>query len=373
MKRKAYQQLIAVSIVVTTLGVAAAFAESPQQAKPPLVLAEQGSFMVGGTFVTNPGVFDPVNPTSVGQTIHGDHLYVQYQIPPNARNLPLVMWHGGGQFSKTWETTPDGRDGFQNIFIREGYSTYIFDQPHRGRAGRSTTNGTINAVPGPGTTGEQGIFVRFRIGIWPDYYPGVQFSNDPDALVQWWLQQTPTTAPTPSTVSVNAVSALYDKIGPAVLITHSASGILGWLAGAKNEKVKAIYSYEPVGCAFPEGEVPPPIPTSGGNVSGSAIPAADFEKLTTIPIAIIYGDNIPSSPNPNGNLDLWRGRMAMCELMVDKLKANGGDAELLHLPDIGITGNTHFPMSDLNNAQIAGLLSDWLQQRGLNQRGKGNM
>jgi hypothetical protein len=63
----------------------------------------------------------------------------------------------------------------------------------------------------------------------------------------------------------------------------------------------------------------------------------------------------------------------MCQLMVDKLKANGGDAELLLLPDIGITGNTHFPMSDLNNVQIAGLLSEWLQQRGLDKRGKGNM
>jgi hypothetical protein len=360
-----------VAFIVALVGVANAAPPDTPNSKA-IVLQDQGSFMVGGTFVTNPGVFDPVNPTPAGQTIHGDHLYVQYQIPPNARNLPLVMWHGGGQFSKTWETTPDGRDGFQNIFIRQGYSTYIFDQPHRGRSGRSTTNGTINAVPGPGTTGEQGIFVRFRLGIWPDYYPGVQFSHDPDALVQWWLQQTPDTAPTPSTVAVNAVSALYDKIGPAVLLTHSASGILGWLTGAKNEKVKAIYSYEPVGCAFPPGEVPPPVSTSGGTVSGTEIPAADFEKLTKIPIAIVYGDNIPSSPSPNGNLDLWRGRMALCKQMVETLNAHDGDATFVHLPEIGVTGNTHFPMSDLNNAQIAGLLSDWLNQNGLNQRGQGN-
>jgi hypothetical protein len=373
MKHKAYQRLIGVSILATTLGIAAAFAGPPQQAKSPIVLADQGSFMVGGTFVTNPGTFDPVNPTPDGQTIHGDHTYVQYQIPPNARNLPLVMWHGGGQFSKTWETTPDGRDGFQNIFIRKGYSTYILDQPHRGRAGRSTTNGTINAVPGPGTTGEQGIFVRFRIGIWPNYYPGVQFSHDPAALVQWWLQQTPDTAPTPNNIPVDAVSALYDKIGPAVLITHSASGILGWLTGAKNDKVKAIYSYEPTGCAFPVGEVPAPISTSGGAVSGTAIPVADFNKLAKIPIEIIYGDNIPSSPNPIGNLDLWRARLALCKQMVDTLKAHGGDATFVHLPEIGITGNTHFAMSDLNNVQIAGLLSDWLTQKGLDNRGQGNM
>jgi hypothetical protein len=375
MKYTTYRKWIGVSILVTTLGVAAvAFAGPPQQAKQNIVLADQGSFLVGGNVVTNPGVFDPVNPTTDGQTIHGDAAYVQYQIPPNARNLPLVMWHGGGQFSKTWETTPDGRDGYQNIFVRQGWSTYIFDQPHRGRSGRATTNSTgINAVPGPSTTGEQGIFVRFRIGIWPNYYPGVQFSHDPNALVQWWLQQTPDTAPTPNSIPVAAVSALFDKIGPGVLLTHSASGILGWLTGAANDKVKAIYSYEPVQCAFPVGETPPPIPTSGGPVSGLTIPVADFNKLAKIPIAIIYGDNIPSSPVPNGNLDLWRARMALCKQMVDTLKSHGGDATFVHLPEIGITGNTHFAMSDLNNVQIAGLLSDWLKQKGLDSRGQGNM
>ena len=350
--------------VTLSIATSAAFAGPPSQAKSNITLADQGSFLVGGTFVTNPGVFDPVNPTTAGQTIHGDAAYVQYQIPSNARNLPLVMWHGGGQFSKTWETTPDGRDGYQNIFVRDGWSTYIFDQPHRGRSGRATTNSTgINAVPGPSTTGEQGIFVRFRIGIWPDYYPGVQFSHDPNALVQWWEQQTPDTAPTPNSIPVAAVSALFEKIGPAVLLTHSASGVLGWLTGAANEKVKAIYSYEPVQCAFPTGEVPPPVPTSGGAVTGLAIPPADFDKLVKIPIAIIYGDNIPSSAIPNGNLDLWRGRMELCKDMVDLLKTKGGDATFVHLPDIGITGNTHFAMSDLNNVQIAALLSDWLKQK----------
>ena len=79
----------------------------------------------------------------------------------------------GGQFTKTWETTPDGRDGFENIFLRQRYSTYLIDEPHRGNAGRATTNGTIAAVPGPGATGEQGIFIRFRLGIWPNYFPNV--------------------------------------------------------------------------------------------------------------------------------------------------------------------------------------------------------
>ena len=117
-----------------------------------IAIARQGSFAVGGTVVTSPGVFDPTAqapagapPPSAGQTLHGDHAYVFYQVPAHARRLPLVMWHGIGQFSKTWETTPDGREGYQTIFLRRRFSVYVVDQPRRGRAGRSTVDATIRA------------------------------------------------------------------------------------------------------------------------------------------------------------------------------------------------------------------------------------
>ena len=93
-----------------------------------LQIAEQGSFAIGGTILTD----------SLGRQYHGDHAYVFYQKPVDARKYPLVFAHGVGQFSKTWETTPDGREGFQNIFLRRGFSTYLVDQPRRGNAGRST-------------------------------------------------------------------------------------------------------------------------------------------------------------------------------------------------------------------------------------------
>lgn len=93
-----------------------------------LQIEEQGSFAVGGTVLTD----------SLGHKYHGDHAYVFYQKPVDARKYPLVFAHGVGQFSKTWETTPDGREGFQNIFLRKGFSTYLVDQPRRGNAGRST-------------------------------------------------------------------------------------------------------------------------------------------------------------------------------------------------------------------------------------------
>jgi hypothetical protein len=190
--------------------------------------------------------------------------------------------------------------------------------------------------------------------------------------VQWWEQQTPTTAPVSNDIIVSAGSALFDKIGPAVLFTHSAGGIYGWLTGSTNSNVKGIFSFEPVQCAFPPAETPAPINTSGGPVTAATVSDAQFAQLTQIPIEIIYGDNIPSSPNPIGNLDLWRARLALCKQMVDTLKAHGGNATFVHLPDIGITGNTHFAMSDLNNVQIAGLVSNWLTQNGLDKRGNGN-
>jgi hypothetical protein len=126
----------------------------------PLIIAEQGSFAVGGTMVTNPGTFDPYKPTAEGQTFRGDHAYIFYQIPVKARKYPLVMWHGIGQFSKTWETTPDGREGYQNIFLRRNFPVYVMDQPRRGNAGRSRVSSKIDPVPD-----EQQWFNVFRVGV----------------------------------------------------------------------------------------------------------------------------------------------------------------------------------------------------------------
>jgi len=40
---------------------------------------------------------------------------------------------------------------------------------------------------------------------------------------------------------------------------------------------------------------------------------------------------------------------------------------IVHLPEKGIMGNTHFPFSDLNNVQIADELSSWLKQKKLDK------
>ena len=329
---------------------------------PPLVIQEQGSFAVGGKMITEPGTFDPLKPSlSQGQTYRGDHAYVFYQVPVKPRKFPLVLWHGFGQFSKTWETTPDGREGYQNIFLRRGFSVYVIDQPRRGDAGRSMAESTLKPVPD-----EQNWFGAFRIGVWPNYFPGVQFSRDPQALDQYFRQMTPNIGPFDLEVVTDAGARLLERTGPAILVTHSQGGGPGWITAIKSPNVRGIVAYEPgSNFVFPEGEVPPPQPSSSGPIEALAIPIADFKKLTRIPIVIYYGDNIPKEPDANPSQDGWRARMAMARLWREAVNRHGGDVTVVHLPEIGIRGNTHFPFSDLNNLQIADLMSKFLEDRKL--------
>src|ERR1700752_957489 len=367
-------------LLLASAGIGTAIANEPAKLAP-LVIQDQGSFAVGGTMIQSPGVFDPLKPTApAGLTSRGDHAYAFYQVPANARKLPLVRWHGAGQFSKTWETTADGREGYQNIFLRRGFPVYVIDQPRRGDAGRSMVQSTITPTPG-----EQLWFGMFRIGLWPNYFPGVQFSKDPEALNQYFRSMTPNTGPFDVPVITNAVSALFDKIGPGILVTHSQSGGPGWITAIKNRNVRAIVAYEPGSIfIFPEGEVPASMPSAMGPLEGVAVPLSDFIQLTKIPIIIYYGDNIPEQPSASPTEDNWRGRLAMgpawrgagqtargrvrlamARLWRDAVNRHGGDVTLVHLPEIGIRGNTHFPFSDLNNVQIADLMSEFLKKKSL--------
>ena len=273
------------------------------------------------------------------------------------------MWHGIGQFSKTWETTPDGREGFQNIFLRRGFGVYLLDQPRRGNAARSTVAGTIEPTPD-----EKHWFNVFRVGFWPEYFEGVQFAKDSATLNQYFRQMVPNVGPIDIDVNVAATSALFHKIGPGILVTHSHSGGMGWLTAIKNKNVKAIVSYEPgSGFVFPEGEVPAAIESSAGALTASTISKNDFLQLTKIPIIIYYGDNIPETLSQNSAADGWRARLQMARLWRDVVNKYGGDVTVVHLPEIGVKGNTHFPFSDLNNIRIADLMSNWLKEKKLDQ------
>jgi pimeloyl-ACP methyl ester carboxylesterase len=337
--------------------------ESGAKAPEPLIVQEQGSFAVGGTVIINPGTFDPAKPSSPeGQTLHGDHAYVFYQIPVNPRKLPIMFLHGAGQFSKTYGTTPDGREGFQNIFLRRGFGVYMIEQPRRGNAGRSTKSVTIEV-----TGDDQSWFDMFRVGNFPNYYDGVQFPRDQESLNQYFRQMTPNTGPYDSQVVSDAIAALFDKAGEGILVTHSQGGSNGWQTAMKSPNVKAIVSYEPAVFFFPEGEVPPPIANVYMALAGIPVPMENFLKLTKIPIVMYYGDNIPKTPVENAGQDTWRACFEMAKLWAEAVNRHGGDVTVVHLPEIGIHGNTHFPFSDLNNIEIADLMSEWLKEKGMDK------
>lgn len=343
----------------------------------PITIESQGSFFVGGRQVTAAGSFDATaapNPPTAGQTYWIDQMYVQYQVPPNARKLPLIFVHGGSGTGRVWETTPDGREGYQTIFLRRGFPVYIVDFPRRGRAGYPSFVGPFGQLDdkqqiAPNRTGQAGreyAWSRWRLG--PKYGEVFPVQAFPMNAVDSFLQHlVPTVSDNPQIIS-DALIALLDKIGPAVVVTHSQSGLFGWLAGARSPLVRGIVSYEP-GFVFTQLDMPKPIPLFKGTQSaGTAVSELEFAALAKLPIQVVYGDNIPTQPIPDLIADGRRAQVVTSKLFVDALNRKGGKAEVQHLPDVGLRGNSHFMFSDLNNVGVADQLSAFLQKHGLDTR-----
>ncbi len=355
MKSKAILSLLCVISFTLSIHVRA---QKGKNVKP-LIIQQQGTFSAGGTVVKSEGTFDALKAWNVpqgGQTRHGDHADVFYQVPVKARRLSMVFLHGYGQSRRSWQTTADGREGFANMFLRKGYSIYLVDQPGRGHAGQTSKPGQISATPD-----DQTWFTQFRIGLYPQFNDGVQFPKDSVSLDNFFRMMTPNTGNVDEATIVDAMSAVMDKSGDGILFTHSAGGSPGWKTAIQNERVKAIVAYEPGGFTFPEGEVPE------GNRGGKGVPFNEFMKLTKIPIVIYFGDFIPKEETQAASLNCWRSVLATARQWAKVVNSHGGDATIVHLPEIGIKGNTHFPMSDLNSEEVAGVLEKWLRQKGLDK------
>lgn len=377
-KRMAAAVLAASILTGSALAADALPAKNGQTAKTaPIVLETQGSFAIGGTTVSHDGTYSDnhfLEPQ--GQKAFGDHAYVFYQIPVQAKKYPIVFQHGGAQSKRTWETTPDGREGFQNIFLRKGYSVYLLDQPRIGEAGLATVpdNGANPYASNP-MYADKALYMLSRVGTFKGDQP-VPFQNaavpkDAASYDQFQRTWTPYEGQLDDDVSADALAKLFDKIGPAILVTHSMGGTVGWRTPFRTDNVKAIVAFEPGGSPFlfPEGEVPAvEVPVYAPVAAqAKAVPLADFMKLTKIPIILYYGDNIADKPTSEVGPDKWRSEFDMAKKFVAAVNRHGGHATIVHLPDIGIKGNTHFLMADLNNQQIADLMANWLHEQGLDK------
>lgn len=330
-----------------------------------LRLRTMGSFFFGGT----------VRTAADGETFHGDHGYAQYYIAAHSRHLPIVLWHGVGQSGRTFESTPDGREGYAALLPRRDWSVYVVDQPRRGRAGR--TEAPPLTADLPAAARESGVWEAFRNGRWeppgrPSLYAGSQFPLSGAAVDQFFRQQTPDTGGEPLTAEYRAFmgqtgAALFRRIGDGILITHSNGGQYGWEIAMASPHVRAVAAYEPGACAFPDDAAPEDVPgaAAGAYLAPRMVPAARWAALTKIPILIVWGDYIPDEPSPVFGTDVWRIARARSRQFVRLVNARGGHAELMELPKLGIRGNTHAAFADRNQMEILRLLTDWLAAQGL--------
>jgi pimeloyl-ACP methyl ester carboxylesterase len=349
-----------VARLLLMLGVCAAaalFATPPAfaQLTGPLILKEQGSFFVGGVTKT---VSEPSNGPFPAQTgdITVNQMYVQYQIPmAGARHVPVVFVHGCCLSSKTWETTPDGRMGWSEYFVRKGRSVYLVDQVSRARSGFDPSD--FNAVragalanarmPAILDATHQFAWTVFRFGPkFGEAFPDEQFPLEAvDELYKQMIPDLNSTLPQNPNPTWTQMAALGVRLHGAVLVGHSESGFFP-------EQAALI---DPTGIR--------------GNVTIETgcpmdLTQSQLATLARIPTLVMFGDHLADVTQPFS----WMGAFESCSSFVAQLKKAGGDAEMMHLPELGIRGNSHMLMQDRNSNQVADLLLAWIDRHVKMQR-----
>jgi pimeloyl-ACP methyl ester carboxylesterase len=381
---------IAAVVVALLTGPAAAQVQKNPRAKDnrgrqqPLVIAKQGSFYVGGRYVTGQD----------GQIMTGQ-MYVRYQIPQNLKHeYPIVFIHGGGTAGALWEETPDGREGWETFFVREGYGVYVVDQPSRGRSavdpsarGRGPRSSSSSV--------EARHSVAERYNMWPQarlhtQWPGAGVAGDPVFDQFYAAQVNSVGAPGQIEEWIKAAGlALLDRIGPAIVVGHSQSGNFLWILGdARPKLVKALVGLEPGNPPFydvtlvgppdwfkysatpakPWGltRVPltydPPVtdpaelkPVQEAQPQGPDLvpcyrqsePAHKLPNLRAIPIVILTSEASFHAPFDH--------------CTAQYLSQAGVQNTFIQLSKIGIHGNGHFLQLEKNSLQIARLVANWLE------------
>lgn len=347
-------------VAAVSFSLLAAFSQGARaQTTGALQIMKQGVFSSGGrTTEPVPGDYDAtqnwLDPQRKGTTTHVDHANTFYQIPATGNGTPVVFLHGYGQTRTGWQSTPDGREGWSDIFLRKGYSVFLVDQPRRGAAAA-----TEYVVTDPGDVfpngaykvGEQAWYTHFRIGrVAPDRYEGSQFPAGAEAQTQFFCQMTPNAGNYDEKLFGRTLSAVLADVQKmtgrkTVYITHSQGGRVGWQTEADN--IAAIVAVEPGGA--PE------------------IGSAEYQKFLNarVPILFLFGDYIENGPTDIQSTGFWQAVLNQCRGFAAQYNKDGGDAKVVYLPDEGIHGNSHFMFQEMNNGVIADLIARWLRQHNL--------
>ncbi len=395
MQRSTMQRMTwATLALLLTTGTGAALAQDGHASKKgPLVIAKQGYFFVGGTYHT----------FNNQQYISGQ-AYVEYQIPQNVKHpYPIVMIEGFGLTGTNFTGTPDGRDGWAQYFLREGYAVYVYDQPGRGRSAWVASAYGVIPQPTSATASQNAFSAPEGPNLYPmahrhTQWPGTGLIGDP-IFDQFAASTSPAIGGGLVYEALNqkAGAELLDRIGPAILLGHSQGGLILWpIADARPALVKALVAFEPGGPPFYGVRFLGP-PTWFENAALSFPWGITTGPMTYAPAVTNPSDLQPvqeaTSQGPN-LVRCWRQTEPARTLINLKgiptvivtseasspaardhctsqfLTQAGVQNTHIRLENEGIRGNGHMMMLEENSDQIAAVVNQWLKSNVKERRGR---
>jgi pimeloyl-ACP methyl ester carboxylesterase len=358
---------------------------SAAQPKPlgNLVIAQQGYLFAGGTYLAGKN----------GQVMSGQ-LYAEYQIPARRVHAwPIVMIHGGSQTGTNFTGTPDGREGWAQFFLRDGYAVYVVDQPGRGRAAyQAERYGSLSTLNLEAT--QQRFVSPERYNLWPQAHLHTQWPGEgkpgDSTFDQFYASQVPSLDDFTLQQALNrdAILDLLSKIGPSILLTHSQSGAFGWpVADSKPDLVKAVVAVEPNGPPFynventgapdwfrdaatmqrPWGPTADPLTYAPRAEKASDLSIVRQDKADGPDLSRCWMQRPPARQLPN--LEKMPILILTAEASyhapydhctVKYLEQAGVHPTWIKLADVGIHGNGHMMMLEKNSQSIAAVMSRWL-------------